>query len=137
VDDFNDRVAANLASLNEIVTELAVKLGDELFGQVARTVLREHTHAIGYHFQGEPPPGVDIEMPEPKLRLPGIKSDILLERTADGVRMTLCEDDDLVTIGDYGPAEITLTAHGLNQLVAALQEVLRAPAPKSPGSAPA
>lgn len=49
-------MAANLASLNEIVAELtAVVAGDPDFAQLVRNTLRDHSHKLGFQFQGEPP----------------------------------------------------------------------------------
>lgn len=51
-------VAANLASLNELIAEVVGKLGDlsmadPAFVRMATDVLRGHSLALGYQFQGE------------------------------------------------------------------------------------
>jgi hypothetical protein len=49
-------LARNLASLNEIVAELVEKASpDPEFIAVTRGILRDHSHSLGYAFQGEPP----------------------------------------------------------------------------------
>lgn len=54
----DDPVAANLASLNEIVAEMTQALvglgvGDQGFADLVRGTLRDHTHALGFEFQGD------------------------------------------------------------------------------------
>lgn len=54
------QLAANLASLNEIVAEMVTALAergvsDGGYAAVARSVLRDHSHALGFDFQCEPP----------------------------------------------------------------------------------
>ena len=56
-----DEVAKNLASLNELVTEMMFALaehgvGDIEFARMARSTLRDHSWALGFDFQGEHPP---------------------------------------------------------------------------------
>jgi hypothetical protein len=51
-------VRANLASLNEVVTEMVTALakegiGDAEFAEVVRTTLRDHSWALGFEFQGQ------------------------------------------------------------------------------------
>lgn len=49
-----EMIAANLASLNEIIAELTAKVSDDPeFTAMVRELLREHSHALGYQFQGE------------------------------------------------------------------------------------
>lgn len=49
-----DAIAANLASLNEIIAELtAVVSDDPEFAVLVRETLREHSHLIGFSFQGD------------------------------------------------------------------------------------
>lgn len=53
-----EKLAANLASLNEIVTELVRASADGMradpeFAVLVRDTLREHSRALGYVFQGE------------------------------------------------------------------------------------
>jgi hypothetical protein len=49
-----DAIAANLASLNEIMAELtAVVSDDPRFSALVRETLRDHSHAIGFSFQGD------------------------------------------------------------------------------------
>lgn len=55
-------VAANLASLNEIITEMVQASADGTradteFAALIRDVLRQHSHSLGFKFQGESPPG--------------------------------------------------------------------------------
>jgi hypothetical protein len=49
-----DTMAANLASLNEIVMELVDQspAADDPFAATARHLLTEHSHALGFKFQG-------------------------------------------------------------------------------------
>jgi hypothetical protein len=45
---------ANLASLNEIIAELTVKVSDDPeFTAMTVNLLREHTRALGFAFRGE------------------------------------------------------------------------------------
>jgi len=47
-------IAANLAILNEIMAELtAVVSVDHQFTALVRETLRDHSHALGFTFQGE------------------------------------------------------------------------------------
>lgn len=47
-------IAANLASLNEIVAEMtAVVSGDPEFIALVRRTLRDHSHALGFKFEGD------------------------------------------------------------------------------------
>ena len=47
-------IAANLASLNEVVTELAdVVSQDPEFRRLVRDLLRDHSWSLGIEFQGE------------------------------------------------------------------------------------
>jgi hypothetical protein len=49
-----DAVAANLASLNEIIAELTVKVSDDPeFVSMVRELLRGHSHALGFRFQDD------------------------------------------------------------------------------------
>lgn len=49
-----DAIAANLASLNEIIAELtAVRAVSPGFTALVRETLRDHSHAIGFSFQGD------------------------------------------------------------------------------------
>ena len=63
--DANDLcVAANLDSLNEIITELAQALQtgaavEPEYAEIVRTTLRQHSHSLGFRFQGESPPGAE------------------------------------------------------------------------------
>jgi hypothetical protein len=50
-----EEIKANLASLNEIVAELA-SVYDAGFNLVVRETLRNHSWRLGYEFQGEPVP---------------------------------------------------------------------------------
>jgi hypothetical protein len=64
MDDWQRAVMANLASLNEIVTELVQASADGTraepeFAELVRDTLRQHTHALGFRFQGEIPPGAE------------------------------------------------------------------------------
>lgn len=57
----NIEIAANLASLNEIIAEVTQALADHglaetEFAKVTRNTLREHSHALGFEFAGEPVP---------------------------------------------------------------------------------
>jgi hypothetical protein len=59
--DNDNEIRKNLASLNEIVAELVTAFAvgespDVPFSEVTRQTLREHSHAIGFDFQGEQPP---------------------------------------------------------------------------------
>lgn len=52
-----DAIAANLASLNEIVTEVTAAVStDPGFAETVVTVLRDHTWKLGFEFQGTPAP---------------------------------------------------------------------------------
>lgn len=123
-----EKIAANLASLNEIVTELAVQVGDEAFGELALTTLRNHSFGLGYSFQGARPSVVEAN-PRGYIRLPGIHADIVLERSSDGVRMVVVENDK-------DPVTVNLTVDGIDQLVEALAEIIRSPAPTIPNTPP-
>lgn len=46
-------ITANLASLNEIVTELAATSPDPEFRRQVRDLLRDHSWSLGIEFQGE------------------------------------------------------------------------------------
>jgi hypothetical protein len=49
-----DAVAANLASLNEIVAEMTARVsGDPEFTTMVRELLRGHSHALGFRFQDD------------------------------------------------------------------------------------
>lgn len=49
-------IAANLASLNEIIAEMtAVVSDDPQFITIVREQLREHSHRLGFSFQGDRP----------------------------------------------------------------------------------
>jgi hypothetical protein len=49
-----DPVGANLASLNEIITEMVARVSpDPAFAALVRDLLREHSWSLGYAFQGE------------------------------------------------------------------------------------
>lgn len=49
-----DAVRANLASLNEIMAEMtAVASDDPDFATLVRDLLRDHSHALGFEFQGD------------------------------------------------------------------------------------
>ena len=51
-----DKIAANLASLNELAAELTAAVSDDPeFVQMTRTTLRDHSWSLGYEFQGERP----------------------------------------------------------------------------------
>lgn len=68
-----DRVAANLASLNELCAEMITALAghgvsDEGFADMTQTVLRDHTWALGFEFQGVRPPGG-----EPLAKIPAVQ----------------------------------------------------------------
>jgi hypothetical protein len=53
----DDPVGANLASLNEIMTEVVAAVSpDPEFVDMVRGVLRTHSFALGYQFQGETRP---------------------------------------------------------------------------------
>lgn len=57
-----DPVAANLASLNEIIAEMTQALAqhgmtDIPFARMVRETLRDHSFALGFEFQGERPGG--------------------------------------------------------------------------------
>jgi hypothetical protein len=57
LESLRGTVAANLASLNEIVTEMtAVVSQDPVFRDMVLTVLRNHTWKLGFEFQGSPAP---------------------------------------------------------------------------------
>jgi hypothetical protein len=60
-------IAGNLASLNEILTEITAAVSeDPQFVTLVRDTLRGHSHALGFRFQGERPPhcqdGCDFEI---------------------------------------------------------------------------
>jgi hypothetical protein len=47
-------IAANLASLNEIMAEMTAVVSDDPgFATLVREALREHSHALGFSFQGD------------------------------------------------------------------------------------
>jgi hypothetical protein len=47
-------IAANLAGLNEIIAEMTAKVSDDpVFTELVRRTLRDHSHAIGFSFQGD------------------------------------------------------------------------------------
>jgi hypothetical protein len=53
-----DPVGANLASLNEIIAEMMQALadhgvGEQEFADLVRVTLRDHSHSLGWAFQGE------------------------------------------------------------------------------------
>jgi hypothetical protein len=49
-----DAVAANLASLNEIIAEMTARVSDDPeFTAMTRELLRGHSHALGFQFQGD------------------------------------------------------------------------------------
>jgi len=57
-------VAANLASLNEIITEMVQAsadgtLAEPEYAELVRDTLRQHSHSLGFKFQGESPPGAE------------------------------------------------------------------------------
>lgn len=57
---FTRDVAANLASLNEVMAELVRAASDhgwteQSFAEMTRGVLRGHSHALGFEFQGAMP----------------------------------------------------------------------------------
>ena len=59
-----DTVSANLASLNELITELVRAAADHgwtepEFADMVRDNLQNHSHALGFSFQGIPPDGDD------------------------------------------------------------------------------
>ena len=55
------KIKANLASLNEIITEMVAVVGkDTDFNEMVRKVLRDHSWALGFEFQGQCPPA-DLE----------------------------------------------------------------------------
>ena len=76
---FKDHVAANLASLNEIMAELveqAIQIGVEpQFARMTRGKLRDHSWALGYEFQGERGPAGEPDEPEPQEHDPGAEID--------------------------------------------------------------
>jgi hypothetical protein len=50
----SDEIRANIAGLNEIIAEMAVKVSDDPgFAAMTRELLRDHSHALGFEFQGE------------------------------------------------------------------------------------
>jgi hypothetical protein len=53
-DRLVDAIAANLASLNEIIAEMtAVVSDDPEFAALVRETLRDHSHALGFSFMGD------------------------------------------------------------------------------------
>jgi hypothetical protein len=47
-------ITANLASLNEIIAEMTAKVsGDPEFIAMVRRTLRDHSHALGFKFEGD------------------------------------------------------------------------------------
>ena len=50
------QLEANLASLNEVLAEMAAQFGDASFGSTVRDTLRDHSWALGFEFQGERAP---------------------------------------------------------------------------------
>ena len=49
-----DAVRANLASLNELFTEMTAKVSDDPdFTTLVRELLRKHSHALGFEFMGD------------------------------------------------------------------------------------
>lgn len=49
-----DAVAGNLATLNEVIAEMTSRVsGDPGFTALVRDLLRNHSHEIGYQFQGD------------------------------------------------------------------------------------
>jgi len=47
-------IAANLASINEIVSELTATVSpDPDFAELVRTLLRDHSWSLGFEFQGQ------------------------------------------------------------------------------------
>jgi hypothetical protein len=55
--DTLQRVAANLASLNEIIAELVTAgCDDPGFAQMTRDLLRDHSWSLGFQFQGQQAP---------------------------------------------------------------------------------
>jgi hypothetical protein len=60
--DYTDMMLRNLASINEILTEVVQALvvesnvsADQEFADLVRNTLRDHTYALGFEFQGERP----------------------------------------------------------------------------------
>jgi hypothetical protein len=61
-----DPVGANLASLNEIITEMVARVSpDPAFAAMVRDLLREHSWSLGYPFQGEHNYGAAVRRPTP------------------------------------------------------------------------
>jgi hypothetical protein len=53
-DQLAAAIAANLATLNEIIAELTVVVSDDpQFAALVRETLRDHSHALGFSFQGD------------------------------------------------------------------------------------
>jgi hypothetical protein len=49
-----DAIAANIATINEVLAELTVVVSDDPeFSALVRETLRDHSHALGFSFQGD------------------------------------------------------------------------------------
>jgi hypothetical protein len=58
-----DPIGSNLASLNDIIVELVDSISDPCFAGLVRDILKAHTHALGYAFQGEHNHGAAVPRP--------------------------------------------------------------------------